>query len=200
MLSVIFCLLLSSSFSFMSCSEENAEEDEYANWKARNEEMTERWAQMAANGQLTKYLTYSKEQSASGLTSSDYIYVEVLSEGSGTESPIFTDYARMAYRGHLIPTASYSEGRVFDQTFLGDFDWKTAGMVDMTADIMCDGFSTALMNMNVGDYWRVYMPYQLGYGSAEYSGIPAYSNLVFEIALKDFWHVGDNDIGKFKSR
>jgi FKBP-type peptidyl-prolyl cis-trans isomerase FklB len=49
--------------------------------------------------------------------------------------------------------------------------------------------------MHVGDRWRVRIPYTLAYGeSANTSGsvtIPAYSNLVFEIALYDFWHPGE---------
>jgi FKBP-type peptidyl-prolyl cis-trans isomerase FklB len=58
-----------------------------------------------------------------------------------------------------------------------------------------DGFSTALQNMHRGDYWRVIVPYQLGYNKESKTGIPAYSTLVFDIWLVDFWHKepGDRD-------
>ena len=171
---------------FTSCSEENTEEDEFANWQQRNEEMTETWASMAANGQYRKILAYTKEESASGLTSSDYIYVEVLEEGSGTVSPIYTDIMNVAYRGRLIPSKSYSEGYVFDESFLGDFDWRTARFVKLDNSSVV-GFLTALMNMHEGDVWRVRIPYQLGYGTTSQSSeIPSYSNLTFDIALKSF--------------
>jgi len=198
--SIFICLLLSSSFSLLSCSEDDDSEGEYDNWQERNEGRTDQWAVKANNGTFEKILTYSKDESSTpGLKSSDYIYIEVLERGTGKESPIYTDIVRIAYRGHLIPSKSYSEGYVFDQSYVGDFDWKTAGMTDMTAGGTVEGFATALMNMHEGDRWRVYIPYQLGYGTTQMTGIPAYSNLVFDIALKSFWHM-DEDGGKFKSR
>ena len=50
-----------------------------------------------------------------------------------------------------------------------------------------DGFSTALLNMRRGDYYRVYIPYQLGYGTSASSSIPGGSTLIFEIRMVDFW-------------
>ena len=49
------------------------------------------------------------------------------------------------------------------------------------------GFSTALMNMRRGDYYRVYIPYQLGYGLTDNGTIPGGSTLIFEIRMVDFW-------------
>ena len=184
---------------FISCSEENTEEEEFANWQERNEGQTDQWAVRVSSGWYTKILTYAKEESTPGLKNSDYIYVEKLEKGDGTESPIYTDYVRVAYRGQLIPSKSYSEGYVFDQSFLGDFDWKTAGTADFTVDGVVEGFATALMNMHVGDRWIVHVPYQLGYGATSMTGIPAYSDLTFEVALQSFWHA-DEEGGKFKSR
>jgi len=33
----------------------------------------------------------------------------------------------------------------------------------------------------------VTVPYQLGYGTSDSGDIPAYSTLIFEIRLEDFW-------------
>lgn len=192
-------IILPLSLSVCACSEENTEEDEYANWQERNEGTTDRWAILANNGTYQKILTYTKDASTPGLTNGDYIYYEVLERGEGTESPIFTDSVRVAYRGRFIPTTNYSEGYVFDQTYLGDFDWKTANMTDFVASGVVEGFSTAVMNMHAGDRWRVYIPYQLGYGSTTQNGVQGYSNLTFDIALKAFWHPGEQ-MGMFKSR
>ncbi len=198
--SVFFCLLLSSSVSLLSCSEENTEEGEYDNWQVKNDEMTSQWASQANNGTYNKILTYSKDASAQNLKSSDYIYVETLTSGSSAESPIYTDTVRVAYRGRLLPSKTYSDGYVFDQTYLKDFDWLTANVRDLAVSGLVDGFSTALMNMHRGDRWCVRIPYQLGYGSvAQGSSVPAYSNLVFDIVLQDFWHPGEVK-GKFKTR
>ena len=155
-----------------SCSEENDEEEEFANWQERNEGTTDRWATQTNGGWYRKIVTYSKDASATDLKNSDYIYVEELAKG---------------------------EGYVFDQTFLNDFDWQTADMTDMNVSGTVTGFATALMNMHPGDYWRVYIPYQLGYGTTSTDAIPGYSNLIFDIVMDSFWHPGD-EVGTFKSR
>ena len=198
--SLFFLILLSiavaNSSLFTSCSEENTEEEEFANWQVRNDAATNDWA---ANSSFKKIVTYTKDQTAS-LKNSDYIYVEVLETGSGKESPIYSDTCRVAYRGRLIPTNNYPEGYVFDQNFKGDFSWGTCGATDFAlTSSLRDGFATALQNMHVGDRWRVYSSYTLGYGATTSGSIPAYSNLIFDIALIDFWHPGEQK-GIFKSR
>ena len=45
--------------------------------------------------------------------------------------------------------------------------------------------------MHRGDHWRIYVPYQLGYGSTVSGQIPAYSVLTFEMALHDFAPAGE---------
>ncbi|MBR1388212.1 MAG: FKBP-type peptidyl-prolyl cis-trans isomerase [Prevotella sp.] len=172
----------------VSCSEDSEEDSEYADWQARNEATTDSWA---ANSSYRKIRTYTQDDTSTGANSA-YIYVEVLESGDGTESPIFTDTCRVAYRGRLIPTTNYKEGYVFDQSFLNDFDKTTAGTADYAASGVVVGFSTALMNMHAGDRWRVYIPYQLGYGTTSSGAIPAYSNLIFDIALYDFWRPGES--------
>ena len=177
-----------------SCSEDSKEEDEFDKWQEKNEEILNQWV---ANPGYKKILTFSKNESTTAsFKNTDYIYVEVLETGDGAESPFYTDTVRVAYRGHYIPTASYPEGLVFDQTYLDDFNWKTAGTAKFQAGSLVDGFATALMHMHVGDRWRVRIPYMLGYGKSDYkasssSTIPGYTNLVFEIAMYDMWHPGE---------
>lgn len=194
----VFYILLCSLFliSFSSCSEENEEADEYANWQERNDAAIDSWA---ANSNFRKILTYTKDQTVA-TKNSDYIYVEVLETGSGTESPIYSDSCRVAYRGRLIPSKSFADGYVFDQNYLGEFSWKTCGSTDfLLSSSLRDGFATALQNMHVGDRWRVHFSYLLGYGASSSGSIPAYSDLIFDIALIDFWHPGEKR-GNFKSR
>jgi len=176
-------------FIFMvSCSEETEEEDEWDNWQQKNETVVAQWG---SNASYRKILTYTKNASATGWTNDDYIYVEVLESGSGLVSPLYTDTVRVAYRGRLIPTASYPEGKVFDETYTDDFQWDLADKSDFSVSTVVDGFCTALMNMRVGDRWRVRIPYMLGYGTTSTNSITGYSNLVFEIALYDTWHPGE---------
>ena len=170
----------------VSCSEDDGAADEFVNWQERNDAVTDQWAASS----LRKIRVYTQDDTSAG-QNSDYIYVEVLEVGDGTDSPIFTDTARVAYRGRMIPTTNNAEGYVFDQTYLGDFSWHTAGMMTSSVDALVRGFTTALMNMHTGDRWRVYIPYQIGYNATAQGSLQAYSNLIFDIALLDYWHPGE---------
>ena len=175
----------------VSCSEDDSSEDEFANWEERNSAMTDQWA---ANSSLRKIRVFTQDDTSAG-KNSDYIYVQVLEAGEGTDSPLYTDTVRMAYRGRLIPTTNYADGYVFDETYLGDFSWHTAGMATMaiggSSSALVSGFATAVMNMHKGDRWRVHIPYQIGYNTSSSGSVTAYSNLTFDIALLDHWHPGD---------
>ena len=184
---VSYILLLSLLLlSYTSCSEDDSATDEYANWQERNEAVTTQWA---ASG-MKKIRVYTQNETPAG-KSSDYIYVEELERGNGTESPLFTDTVYVAYRGRFIPTTDHPDGYVFDQTFINDFTWQTANASKGQTAGFVTGFTTALMNMHVGDRWRVHIPYQLGYGAAGQKTIRGYTNLVFEIALYDYWSLGE---------
>ena len=187
---VSYILLLSLLLlSYTSCSEDDSTTDEFANWQERNDATIDQWA---ASG-MRKIRVFTQDDTTTG-KSSDYIYVQVLESDDGTESPLYTDTVRVAYRGRLIPTTNYTDGFVFDETYLGDFSWHTAGMSTMAisgSTSLVSGFATALMNMHKGDRWLVCIPYQLGYNAASQGSVTAYSDLIFDIALLDYWHPGD---------
>ena len=191
----VFSLLLLSllPLSYTACGEETESEEEFANWQERNDAVTDQWA---ANSSYRKIKTYTKDPNVAG-KNNDYIYVEVLESGSGTESPFYTDTVRVAFQGRLIPSKTYADGYLFTYTYLGDFDWRTIGTSDGAS--WRDGFATALQNMHIGDRWRVRIPYDLMYGSGSDTNFPSYSNMIFEIALVDFWHPGETR-PSFKAR
>ncbi len=180
-------LLLSFTTVLYSCSEESEDEEEYADWQIRNDEYQTKWFN---NSSLKKIRVFSQDPATEG-AKSDYIYVEVLEEvdSSASECPLYTDTCRIAYRGRLIPSKSYPEGYVFDQSYTKDFSWTTANAIQGAS--WKDGFATALLNMHIGDRWRVYIPYQLMYGTSSGTSYPAYSNMIFDVALFDFWHPGE---------
>lgn len=188
-------ILLPMSVAVSSCSDNSESEEEYANWQQTNEAKVTEWA---ANGSLMKIKSYTKDPATEG-KNLDYIYVEVLEEGKDDQTPLFTDTVRVAYRGRLLPSKSYADGFPFDENFKGSFAWNRADVTDFTPASLVDGFATAVMSMRKGDYWRVHIPYSLGYGTAGSSNIPAYSDLVFEIAMFDFWSPGE-DKPDFKTR
>ena len=183
------CLL--TVVPLISCEEDDDDDEdtsaEYENWQQRNDEMLELWA---ADPELQKYKNYALNESATA-GNSDCIYVKVLESGTGESvTPFLTDTVRIAYRGRLIPSKTYPEGFVFDQSYLHDFRWATAYAAQGTSWI--PGIQTALLKMHVGDRWLIHVPYQLGYGSStSNASIPAFSNLVFDGALYDVWHPGE---------
>ena len=178
-------LFLFTFLPLLSCSESEDEvTNEYANWQTRNEAYI---ADIAKKCQRVKVFT--KDQQAEGPVS-DYVYYEVLEQGEGGESPYYSDTVRISYRGRLIPTTSYPEGFVFDQTYTGQFSWQTTGVSTSLTTGFVDGFTTILQHMHRGDRWRVYIPYQLGYNTTKKDNIPAYSTLIYDLALIDFTHPG----------
>ena len=201
---------LISHFSLLtSCSESDEVVDaEYANWQARNDayfasledSLIMAWSSSLATeaSRWNKIKTYTKDEEAV-TANTDYIYIKVLEQGTGTTCPLYTDSVRVSYRGRLIPTANYPQGYVFDETYEGSYSRNTTGIVDGVVSNFRDGFATALQHMHIGDRWRVFIPYQLGYGTSDYLTIPAYSVLIFDMALIDF-STGTEPLAPWSSR
>ncbi len=192
---LMFAGILGTLFS--SC-EETAEIDEYANWKARNIEFIDSIAEVAkvnADGKWLRILSFKlNETNIDGdsveYDNEDYIYCEVIEKGAGAASPNFTDTVQVNYRGRLIPTLSFPEGKVFDQSYKGTLNPATAVPTKFSVGGVIVGWSTALQHMVEGDIWRVYIPAHLGYGSSKQTDIPAYSALIFDMNLVGFYPIG----------
>ena len=97
------------------------------------------------------------------------VTIATLDAGDGA-SPGATDYVLVNYKGTL------DDGTVFDQ----------GEQVPFPVDGVVPGFSTALQAMKVGGSYRVRIPAELGYGADEKPGIPANSDLTFEVDLLEF--------------
>lgn len=196
----ISVLLAAALFSIVSCSE-TKETDDHANWKDRNASYISSIAsqcgdltpQTASEGQMFRLLSYKLNKQRNDWGDGSYVYCKVIKKDTGTESPHFTDSIRINYRVRLMPTANYPEGQVVDRSF------TTASLnpdvnipSSFKVSTLIDGAATAIMNMHCGDYWIVYIPYGLGYGTNDRSGIPGYSTLIYEINLTEFAVPGQN--------
>lgn len=193
----LLSLLAMMLFAFASC-EETEEVPEYGNWLERNTQYVDSVAAVAranANGDWKVFL-------ATGLDAGKewgneyYVYCNVLQAGDGTVSPAYTDTVLVNYSGRLIPSKSYPKGFEFDASYSGELDPAFDVPVKFSLSGTVRGFSTAIQHMvagttnTTGDIWRVYIPAKLGYGDADYSGIPAHSTLVFDINLVSFTPAG----------
>lgn len=197
-----------------SCEENLTEDNRYANWKARNSEAFhlrlaeakqaieqaqarhgDNWEQHC---KWRLFRTYCIADD-SPATAADTICVEVLTAGQGSGTPLYTDSVRVNYIGRLISTDLEqplgSLGEVFDHSgyskdpadvFNPSFAVPATFLVSNTVE----GFTTALQHMHIGDLWRVYIPQELGYGSAASALLPAYSMLIFDVQLRSFYRAG----------
>lgn len=181
-------LLIAHCSFLISCSEsDDVVDDEFSNWQARNEAYFATLEDsLSRGGSAWKKIKMFTKDEETVTTNADYIYIKVLEQGTGTTSPLYNDSVRVSYRGRLIPTANYPQGYVFDETYEGNYSHSTTGIVDNIVSNFRDGFATALQHMHQGDRWRVYIPYQLGYGTSGYLTIPGYSVMIFDVTLLDF--------------
>lgn len=187
-----------------SCSENDSDVEEYPNWKATNDKFfnnlyTTAKADTAQGNQDWKIIRQWSLVESGATAPSDYIVVNVLEHGTGSGCPFYTDSVKVHYEGRLLPSTSYPDGYVFDKSFTGDFNPATVLPTTFAVSGTVDGFTTALMNMHIGDRWKVYIPYQLGYGNVDNGSIPAYSTLVFDITLVSYYRAGV-DVPESKAR
>lgn len=203
----IFC---TSLFGFVSCSETEDTDTEYADWQSRNEMFFHEQMKKAkdsialakrtygndweAHCNWRTYLSYSLEDTVVNKVT-DSICVQIVRRGTGQGYPFISDSVRVNYRGLLMPTMKYPKGYVFDHSgpysdFDRVFDRQIAVPSTFKASACVRGFATALLYMRPGDFWRVYIPHPLGYGMLDNNKVPAYSTLIFEIDLYDFYRAG----------
>lgn len=193
-------LLFVASCTIVSCSETDEVEDPYANWAERNQAYIDSIATVArANqgnepGQWKVIRSYKLPPLGLNETPdvNDYVYAKIIKNGdSNVESPLFKDSVQVSYRGKFI------NGTIFDATFQGEFDLATSGSAGFRVNEVVAGWTTALMrdfgNMKIGDYWELYIPYDLGYGASGYNSVPGYSTLIFEMYLRGIYPLKGNE-------
>ena len=181
--------VIALSGSLLTSCKESDEVGEYENWQARNDHFIDSIASVAKanrDGSWTIIKAFTLgETFPMNEDSKYYIYVQKLENGTGTEKPLYSDSVRVHYSGRLIPSPTYPAGNVFDKSYsTSTFNPETDVPSLKCPNQTVVGFSTALMNMVVGDRWRVYIPYFLGYGEkSSVAAVPNYSTLIFDMQL-----------------
>ncbi len=194
------------AFVFIACSETDNSATEYPNWQAANEAHFDSIYNQAkadsATDKTWKILNHWSYNASVATHSYDKVVVKVVKAGTGTAAtPFYTDSVRVHLQGRIRPSTSHAEGLVFEQTYVGTFNIATASSAKRAVSAVVPGLQTALLHMRVGDEWMVYVPYQLGFGSAAGSGvvapatstkvsIPGHSMLIYRLTLVSFYRVG----------
>lgn len=116
-----------------------------------------------------KFLATNKTKAGVISTASGLQY-EVLTQGAGPK-PTLQDTVVCNYKGTFL------NGTEFDNSY----SRGTPAQFSLTQVIR--GWTEVLQLMPVGSKYKVYVPYELGYGSGDFQGIPGGSLLIFEIEL-----------------
>ncbi len=187
---LLFALL---SVTLFTACDETSESEEYDNWQQRNIQYIDSIATVArtnADGSWRVILAEGLDESGASWSNEYYVYCKVLQQGTGTVNPHYNDSVLVNYRGRLIPSRTYKEGYIFDESYEGEFDAAVDVPQKLNLSGCVRGWITAMQEMVQGDTWRIYIPANLGYAGNDRSGIPAYSTLIFDINLVRFAPVG----------
>ena len=144
---------IDEALTYIDEAKERQELKKYGAWKAENEE----W--LATNAEKEGVVTLP-----SGLQ------YEVLKAGKGAV-PTAESRVKVHYHGTLI------DGTVFDSSVERNQP-AVFGVKQVIA-----GWTEALQLMPVGAKWRLYIPQNLAYGSANQGKIKPYSTLIFDVEL-----------------
>ena len=173
----IFLVVMFVGFSFMSCDDNNSSDN---SWKIENEQF---FRNLAVRSDLVKIDAGSNN---------GFLYYKVIKSGSNDgESPKYTSSVEVAYTGATllgfnVPADAIILGKEFDTTFKESNMLPTGDYNPATFNVngLIEGWREALQQMKPGDKWRIYIPWELGYGSSgNETSIPEYSTLIFELEL-----------------
>lgn len=105
------------------------------------------------------------------ITTASGLQYTVLKTGDG-KRPQATDRVRCHYEGTLI------DGTIFDSSY------KRGEPAVFGVNQVIQGWVEALQLMNEGSKWRLFIPYNLGYGAhGAGNSIPPYATLIFDVEL-----------------
>ena len=123
-----------------------------------------------AKAEGEKFLAENAKREGVKVTASGLQY-EVLEPSLG-QKPKATDTVRVHYEGTLI------DGTVFDSSY------RRGESITFPLNGVIKGWTEGLQLMPVGSKYKLYIPYQLGYGErGAGQQIPPYATLIFTVEL-----------------
>lgn len=177
-----------------ACEETTGEVDHtYDRWQARNDSAFHSiytHAQQQIEAGSSEWRIIKNYATTLAPSERNSIVVRIAHEGTGSGCPMYTDSARINYRGMLINGETFDHSGFYPDSasiFSPDFCRPTNFLVSNTVE----GFTTALQHMHIGDQWRVYIPQQLGYGKQSQGKVRSYSTLVFDLQLLQYARTGN---------
>lgn len=150
-----------------SCEDDDIKNwNDYADWREAND------AWLHEQQVTGKYTKVTPEWNANL-----HVLMRWLNDRTATESnlrPLYTSSVSVKYKGWLY------DGTPFDSSYV-----YTDSVVTMLPANLIDGWVIALEQMHVGDRVEILVPYAAAYGTSSLGLINPYSNLRFELELRD---------------
>ncbi|MFM1877570.1 MAG: hypothetical protein RLZZ241_436 [Bacteroidota bacterium] len=145
----------------------------------------------AQKARLEGFVNDMEARKASATVSASGLGIEIIVSGTGEKpaigSMVWVDYAGWMEDGALVDTSIESIAKEFGrydellQMHRGSFN---PSVMKYSPDSqLIAGFKEALLQMRIGDKWRLYIPSHLGYGEQGRGPIPPSADLVFELEL-----------------
>jgi len=114
----------------------------------------------------------------------------VLKKGTG-ERPKMGQLVLVKYAGYLMDGTLFDTNYPDIATSYGMYDerreqgggYEAIPMEYSTASRLISGFKQGLLNMEIGDKWRLFIPSHLGYGPQGSGPIPPNTDLVFDVEI-----------------
>lgn len=135
--------------------------------KRQDEELKTQYADSIAAGDIFMAENAKKE---GVVTLPSGLQYEIVRAGNGP-IPTETDRVKVHYHGTLI------DGTVFDSSV------QRGEPATFGVNQVIPGWTEALKLMPVGSKWKLYIPYDLAYGSSNQGTIKPFSNLIFDVEL-----------------
>ncbi|MCC8187758.1 MAG: peptidylprolyl isomerase [Bacteroides sp.] len=171
--------------SLFTACKESEEPGKYDNWQEPNEaymDSLENVYKTQASGLSEKDSLYRFEDP---FAQQAYVYYKKLNpeekENFGPR-PLYTDNVSMYFQAFLIDDVRV--GGNFTDDAPGEFDAPRQD-VSVKEGRFGSGVVWALQYMQVGERWKLYIPWASVGLPAEFTGLPEYSNLIFDLVLEE---------------
>lgn len=156
--------------AFMSaCDKEKNTWDEYADWRHFNQKWLKEMADKTDEDGTPYYKTVVAPWDPEA-----FVLIHVFpsdSDNTGNLKPLYTSTTKVNYSVYLANDSLVDRAAGYQSVL------NSSGLIN--------GWSLAIMQLNVGDSAEFIMPYNVAYGENGYGLVPPYSDLRYGIRLVD---------------